>query len=69
MDPELRLREVAARVGVTERAVQRIVAELEDRFADFRAAYEPDGISPARLAAWMMVANALFNLDETLTKG
>ena len=30
MDPELRLREVAARVGVTERAVQRIVAELED---------------------------------------
>ena len=29
-DGTLTLREVAARVGVTERAVQRIVAELED---------------------------------------
>jgi DNA-binding transcriptional ArsR family regulator len=28
-DPEARLRDVAARVGITERAVQRIVAELE----------------------------------------
>lgn len=28
-DPELRLREVAATVGITERAVQKIVAELE----------------------------------------
>ncbi|MGD9903491.1 MAG: helix-turn-helix transcriptional regulator [Vicinamibacterales bacterium] len=28
--PELRLREVAALVGVTERAVQRIVADLEE---------------------------------------
>ena len=28
-DPEVRLRDVAARVGITERAVQRIVAELE----------------------------------------
>lgn len=28
-DPGLRLRDIAARVGVTERAVQRIVAELE----------------------------------------
>lgn len=28
--PELRLREVAQRVGVTERAVQRIVADLEE---------------------------------------
>jgi len=27
--PELRLRDVAERVGVTERAVQRIVADLE----------------------------------------
>jgi predicted transcriptional regulator len=27
-DPEIRLRDIAARVGVTERAVQRIVAEL-----------------------------------------
>lgn len=28
-EPELRLRDVAARVSITERAVQRIVAELE----------------------------------------
>lgn len=27
-DPELRLRDLAARVGITERAAQRIVAEL-----------------------------------------
>jgi predicted ArsR family transcriptional regulator len=30
-EPEIRLREVAARVGITERAVQRIVADLEER--------------------------------------
>ena len=29
-EPEIRLREVAARVGITERAVQRIVANLEE---------------------------------------
>jgi DNA-binding IclR family transcriptional regulator len=29
-DPEMRLRDVADLVGVTERAVQRIVAELEE---------------------------------------
>ena len=29
-DPDIRMREVADRVGITERAVQRIVAELED---------------------------------------
>jgi len=29
-DPEARMRDVAAQVGVTERAVQRIVAELEE---------------------------------------
>lgn len=28
-EPDLRLRDVAARVGITERATQRIVAELE----------------------------------------
>ncbi|MEX0938983.1 MAG: helix-turn-helix domain-containing protein [Pirellulales bacterium] len=32
-DPELRLRDVAEKVGITERAVQRIVADLvEGRF-------------------------------------
>ena len=29
-DPDIRLRDVAQRVGVTERAAQRIVAELEE---------------------------------------
>lgn len=29
-DPEIRMRDVAMRVGITERAVQRIVAELEE---------------------------------------
>lgn len=29
-DGEMRLRDVATRVGITERAVQRIVAELEE---------------------------------------
>lgn len=29
-DPDLRLRDVAMHVGITERATQRIVAELED---------------------------------------
>lgn len=29
-DPRIRLRDVATRVGITERGVQRIVAELED---------------------------------------
>ncbi len=29
-DPDIRLREVATKVGTTERAVQKIVAELEE---------------------------------------
>jgi Mn-dependent DtxR family transcriptional regulator len=29
-DPEVRLRDVAERVGITERAVQRIVSDLEE---------------------------------------
>lgn len=29
-EPQMRLRDVASRVGITERAVQRIVRELED---------------------------------------
>jgi DNA-binding Lrp family transcriptional regulator len=28
-EPEVRMRDIAARVGITERAVQRIIAELE----------------------------------------
>jgi Mn-dependent DtxR family transcriptional regulator len=30
-DPEVRLRDVAAQVGITERAVQRIVTDLEEQ--------------------------------------
>ena len=34
-DPEIRLRDVAESVGITERAVQRIVADLEaDRYLE-----------------------------------
>ena len=33
------------------------------------SAARPSELEPTRLAAWMMVANVLFNLDETLTKG
>lgn len=29
-DPDIRLRDIAERVGITERATQRIVAELEE---------------------------------------
>jgi len=29
-DPETRMRDIADRIGVTERAVQRIIAELEE---------------------------------------
>src|SRR5258706_16108245 len=29
-DPSMRMREVGGRIGITERAVQRIVAELEE---------------------------------------
>jgi len=39
-EPEMRLRDVADRVGITERAVQRIVAELEEAGAITR---ERDG--------------------------
>ncbi len=33
------------------------------------SAPRPPNLDPQRIAAWMMVANALLNLDETLTKG
>lgn len=39
-EPDMLLREVAARVGITERAVQRIVADLEESGALLR---ERDG--------------------------
>lgn len=36
-DPDLRLREAAERIGITERAVQRIVTDLEEAGALTRA--------------------------------
>ncbi len=36
---------------------------------DVGSAPRPESLDSRQLAAWMMVANVLFNLDETLTKG
>ena len=46
-EPEIRLREVAARVGITERAVQRIVADLEEGGYLSRRQGPPQSIRPA----------------------
>ncbi len=40
-----------------------------EQFIAVGSADRPASIDQRRLAAWMMVANVLFNLDETLTKG
>ena len=60
----------------------RLRAFLEQQLKSFRrdapgaeslisigTAERPAKIDSRQLAAWMMVANVLFNLDETLTKG
>jgi hypothetical protein len=62
----------------TAEELDRIIASYEthvQRFgADHEAAarvikgYGVDGVDPAEQAAWTLVANALLNLDETLTK-
>lgn len=55
-DPEARMRDVAERVGITERAVQRIVSELEaagyvERIREGRRnRYEVNGDLPLRHA-------------------
>jgi DNA-binding IclR family transcriptional regulator len=55
-DPEARMRDVAEKVGITERAVQRIVSELEaagyvQRTREGRRnTYEVDGALPLRHA-------------------
>lgn len=36
-DPSMRMREIAVRVGITERAVQRIISELQDAGAIVRS--------------------------------
>lgn len=40
-----------------------------ERLLEVGAAPQLAGLDPCRLAAWMVVANVLLNLDETLTKG
>ncbi len=53
-DPEIRLRDVAAKVGITERAAQRIVADLieagylESHKQGRRNQYRVDGSLPLR---------------------
>jgi hypothetical protein len=58
--------------------IERICASLEKEAQRFRAdpasaakvikGHALDGIDPAEQAAWTIVANALLNLDETVTK-
>ena len=61
---------------------QRLVSLYEQQLASFErdaksaealvshgAAQRPANLDVRKLAAWMMVANVLLNLDETLTKG
>jgi mono/diheme cytochrome c family protein len=58
--------------------LRRIAASYAKQLARFRkdpgaagqviAGYAISGVDPAEQAAWTMVANALLNLDETLTK-
>ena len=53
-DPNIRVREIARAVGITERAVQRILGELEEagviarRREGRRTRYEVDGDLPLR---------------------
>ena len=46
-DPDARMRDVATEVGVTERAVQRIVTELKDKpISDGPAVFSPNIAAP-----------------------
>ena len=58
--------------------VERVVKSFNDHVALFRRdpraaavvikGYAVAGVDPAEQAAWTLVANALLNLDEALTK-
>ena len=70
-DPEARMRDVAAKVGITERAVQRIVSELEaagyvSRTREGRRnTYEVNGALPLRHAVeGHKTLNALIKLIQ-----
>jgi len=80
---ELKLRAARAfRIAVSRRPtveeLDRIVASYAQHLERFRTDhdaaarvikdYAVDGFDPAEQAAWTLVANALLNLDETLTK-
>ncbi len=62
----------------TTAEVERVVASYQGHLERFRKApgaaaraikgYAVEGIDPAEQAAWTLVANALLNLDEALTK-
>jgi mono/diheme cytochrome c family protein len=83
-DPaELKRRGISAFRIVTSRRptaeeLDRIIASYRTHLEWFRADhdaaagiikdYAVDGVDPAEQAAWTLVANALLNLDETLTK-
>jgi hypothetical protein len=66
-------KESAALLAMLERQARRYGAEGQDPrplIADGDAALPklPDGVPPARLAAWTAVSRVLLNLDETITK-
>ena len=71
-EPELRLRDVAEKVGITERAVQRIVTELEEggaltRIRDGRRnRYEVHPQTPLRhpIEAHRAIADLIALADE-----
>ncbi len=62
----------------TDAELARILASYSDQLARFKkdsasaeravAGFAVNGIDPAEQAAWTLVANALLNLDETVTK-
>jgi hypothetical protein len=44
-------------------------AQAARQLIEIGSAPRPASLDPRAVAAWMMVANVLLNLDETLTKG
>lgn len=62
-------REVAVLESLYERALAQFEKDADAASNLLKAARTPDGEGePAERAAWVAVANALLNLDETLTK-
>jgi mono/diheme cytochrome c family protein len=56
--------------GLYERAHERFVRDFAAATALTRQAFvDVTGLEPIELASWVVVANVLLNLDETITKG